>query len=265
MSSVRGEPNLSMELVNHLQRHAVSMECELENWKKEVKAAREKYYDLNYYTTLQLLTLRKVLGDVQKKSAQFCTHSVLALLQSISTEVSSTCVKKTVEHALEQRTRFHSEATQPNTPVPNVKTANNGAGVEENQDSKLETTLHCSETVVTTEHVTPKSVDMPVTKLEELSDEQKNFIVTIKNHYGYSTNLLLKAFDECGNDATQYDIEHWCNDNVDEFEFDLSDGEDNCFGADDDSILNDDSSDDSDSDESVDECLNSLSGIFYEI
>lgn len=64
-----------------LQRLASVMEQGLQNWRQEVKRARDTYYALNYYTNAQLLVLRENL------SKQPCPVTVLDLLQSISPSV----------------------------------------------------------------------------------------------------------------------------------------------------------------------------------
>ena len=48
--------------VSELQDYTRKLDTRLVSWNISVDAARENYYELNYFTTLQLLELRKELG-----------------------------------------------------------------------------------------------------------------------------------------------------------------------------------------------------------
>lgn len=52
-----------------LQALARDMENELQKWKDEIKEARERFYELNNYTVLQLLSLRSELGKLKSTAA----------------------------------------------------------------------------------------------------------------------------------------------------------------------------------------------------
>lgn len=67
------------------------MEKELQTWENEVKHNREEFYELNYYTTPQLLSLRSELGKLKSPvyGIREVRPSVLALLHSISPEISA--------------------------------------------------------------------------------------------------------------------------------------------------------------------------------
>ena len=64
-----------------LQRLACVMEQGLQDWRQELKRARDTYYALNYYTNAQLLVLRENLTKLP------CPTTVLDLLRSISPRV----------------------------------------------------------------------------------------------------------------------------------------------------------------------------------
>jgi len=96
----------AVDMVDTLQQQAKDMEEELQVWEDQVRQTREQYYELNYYTTLQLLTLRKELGRL-KTSGQPRAHTqinphVLALLESISTEITSPDVWEVVKSVTEE-------------------------------------------------------------------------------------------------------------------------------------------------------------------
>ena len=89
------------KVISELQDKPKSMELELERWRDEVKQNRCRFYELNYYTTLQLLTLRRELGKLKEcKEEPTISADVLALLQSISMEITSTEVVDALERGM---------------------------------------------------------------------------------------------------------------------------------------------------------------------
>ena len=59
------------ELIPDLRKLHDLMKTELEIWMQKVRNARHDHYELNYYTTPQLLTLRRVLGHLKGTKASF--------------------------------------------------------------------------------------------------------------------------------------------------------------------------------------------------
>ena len=92
--------NFKVDKLERLQAEAKEMEHELDNWKKEVERARKHFYDLNCFTTLQLLVLRKELGKFNKQlftESNVSPHA-LTLLQCLSPEISNGHIKPAVEN-----------------------------------------------------------------------------------------------------------------------------------------------------------------------
>ena len=83
----------SSNLTNELQ-HLTEMKCELTAWKEEVAKQRQKFYELNYYTTLQLLYLRKELCE----KSLLHSPNVLTLLLSISPDVQNSSVEEAIQY-----------------------------------------------------------------------------------------------------------------------------------------------------------------------
>ena len=111
-------------MIDTLQQQAKYMEEELQIWEGEVKQARKEYYELNYYTTMQLLTLRKELGKLKSLRQPHVDPHVLALLESISTEITPACVCKIVKSVgMEEQREAKGITDQPNWPsfsIPGV-------------------------------------------------------------------------------------------------------------------------------------------------
>ena len=93
----------SPELIPELRKLHSLMQRELEEWRRAVRCSRKYHYELNYFTTPQLLTLRQALV----LSASSLSHSielkVLALLHSLSPHISVQSVKDAVKSEREKR------------------------------------------------------------------------------------------------------------------------------------------------------------------
>ena len=87
------------DFVNDLQHQAKKMEDELEEWNRKVADTRKKYYELNYYTTRQLLVLRSELGQLKSSRTRYKLPQqgqVITLLSSISMEITPEVVERVV-------------------------------------------------------------------------------------------------------------------------------------------------------------------------
>ena len=89
---VQLQEETATQRVAELHASAKNMESALREWENKVKESRSHHYELNYYTTLQLLRLRKELGHVRCNPGKPIDPEILALLESISPEVTSEIV-----------------------------------------------------------------------------------------------------------------------------------------------------------------------------
>ena len=86
-------------LVEDLKEQAKKMEEELESWNRAVSQARKEFYELNYYTTHQLLVLRRELGELKSPGQALRLSQqaqVMALLETISNQITPAIVEKVV-------------------------------------------------------------------------------------------------------------------------------------------------------------------------
>ena len=92
----------SAEALRRLQVQASEMENDLEDWKKELSDQREKVYELNYFTTPQLLLLREELGGFRSnpEATKPIKHEAMSLLHSLSREITSQVVKEYVQNII---------------------------------------------------------------------------------------------------------------------------------------------------------------------
>ena len=101
-------------LVEDLQEIAKQMEEELEKWKEEVRNTRNEFYELNYYTTRQLLVLRSELGKLKEPvPPPYQRAKVMALLQSISCNITPNGVQRVV--AMERKTNDREKPREEST------------------------------------------------------------------------------------------------------------------------------------------------------
>ena len=225
-------------IVPVLQDQAKTMEHELTNWEEQVTQKRGEFYELNYYTTLQLLTLRKELGVMKPKpntSPAVVTPNVLALLESISNQVTAPHVHAIVQNVISDSIRSAASApsisTQdrasiisPSSSSPAVLggASSGKAGVSSCSESSFTQELFSSVEVQTSSGAEDMNVDIDLPKIseDELSQEQRGMMQDLINQYAFPNQLVLKAFEECKQNATKYDIQNWCLENLDKYAFD---------------------------------------------
>ena len=162
-----------LDLVEILQDQARSMENELTRWKKDVARARNDFYELNYYTTRQLLMLRSELGKLKRNElGAKISPQVLALLQSVSLKVSTAQICKAIKNVrscpLEERdctmAKDSSSKTTRNSGIPKQK----------------ERLLNAAELTIA-----------------DLQPEEKAIYTYLKDKCGQSTKHILMAFKHC--------------------------------------------------------------------
>lgn len=133
------------KVVTELQKIANRMEKILEDWKRVINEQRDRFYELNYYTTQQLLMLCEELGRM--RSPQFKDEpkmEVMALIQSISRELTPQAVVRHLQH-LDDAIRDYSDASYKRpyiaseqgklaTGVSHQVTPGNGSDIKENEE-----------------------------------------------------------------------------------------------------------------------------------
>ena len=227
-------------LVEDLQEQAKDMEDELESWNKEVTTARKEFYELNYYTTRQLLVLRSELGKM--KSLGPATPppqqaQVMALLQSISSEITPRIVESVVQQVVSQFTDDWRSLDVPESPIPESRQAS-CADVEPLMNTSFlpsptmdqfgdilpsEEQLHSHPAKAA--HV--KSLPRVSLSQETLNEKQSEQFTNVIEKYGYCEMTSLKAIEEVG-DSDWNEIQNWLEENGDKYEelFQEAEGQD---------------------------------------
>ncbi len=186
------------EIVNKLQELAKEMESKLDNWRECILSARREYYELNYYTTLQLLTIREKLGLFKSCSKDTAVSSdVLALLQCIHPEVDQSIVKKAVCMAISNSQLNDDSSNNHNETGPST--------VKEHVDPSIQSHEHHSE-------VSTINVLQPVKAImSNLAEDKKAIVAHVTKRVGCSQKLVLMAFESLDNEYDQHhDYVQWC-------------------------------------------------------
>ena len=201
--------------VTELQDYTQRLNKQLLLWNKNVDAAREKYYELNCFTTLQLLELRREFGHLKQPAA--VSHSVeprvLMLLKGVSPHISD----EIVSQALQVISHESIEASR----ITNRR-KKSSLSIGSNADS---------ETVHTPEWKTPLTSPDPSPPVDsafifkKMDGKQKDIYTHCVDFLGYSKSHVLRAFQACGLGADMYKIETWCESNDDPEQEDDDDGD----------------------------------------
>ncbi len=175
------------------------MEVKLEKWREIVNYARQEYYELNYYTTVQLLTIRREL-----RAASDIAPNVLFLLQSISSQITIGDVHDVVKTFAEAMSESMMQADLSKVADPQPESQTSLDTIED-----------------PTESSPPKLFsDMPKLTESELTDDQREILEFVTSRLDCSKLIVLKAFEyyqeKC---VDRYDFLRWCGEKLEEYDF----------------------------------------------
>ena len=221
-----------------LNAQSIKMENDLENWMKEVENRRSQFYELNYFTTPQLLSLCEVLGQFKYVDDQHkpIKSEVMTLLQSISREVTTSNVKEQIqivcailqEESLAKEQLLGSHNKSPSIPLlphSNAYTNLTTQAVEydthhqrleiHKDNNRMSGISRVFEDIMKTE--VASNAPEPQLKYEELTDKQKAIVANLKEENGFRTKLIMLAFDRCAKPDTEEEVEDWCLKHTEDF------------------------------------------------
>ena len=160
-----------------------SMENNLVEWQKNVEKYRKQYPHLNYYTSQQLLDLRKELGKLKKDPKSFASHELKQLLLSVTPNPSQSKITFALSNAMKAMSK---------------NTSSSGMKVKQTN-------------VFSTKSVTPAF------DLTALSEERKEILKALRDDYDFKVFVILAAFSELEEDADEDDVREWCMEHEHEF------------------------------------------------
>ena len=207
----------SEALVDKLQGVARKMEDDLKKWNEEVKGSRTTFYELNNYTTAQLVKLRKELGKMRANGGIAVVEpGVMLLLQSISPDLTPDAVKDSVLNFLieaaspeNQRTEAmlcseHDEFSQQASMLSSNEnlhahhqppSAIGPVNVNRFERNVILDTIKSDAIKPTT--VSQEKLSSRLT-IEELTGKLKDAYIDLTSAFGFPPRLALSALEQCG-------------------------------------------------------------------
>ena len=200
-------------IAKELDEESSFMETCYKNWKKNVSDARKEYKELNFFTTQQLMKLRKEIATVcHSNDLAMNNIQVLTLLESVRPNLTSEQLKSAIERAFKEKELLENARGTAELPyfahVPSDDEMVTRKSMFDN-NIYLDTS---SSTATSTCQVQTTFVKKP--KPKETSKIQ-SFLNAAADD-GYSEQIALAALVSLGVDATEDDLLLWCLEEADE-------------------------------------------------
>ena len=204
-------------IVDELQNMASKMEKDLTKWKDEVKDMRKDFYQLNYFTTQQLLQLRKELGRFKNPDVHVSVNpQVMALLQCISHDITSDTVIEQVHIA----TAILKEQSMAEKQYSQERVIPVATGIIDLTSPDISNTTEPS---ISSKISLATSGPQPTLREDKFTDKQRSIMNNLKESAGFHHKLVMFAFERCTKPDIEEEIEQWCNEHQDEFDLAASD------------------------------------------
>ena len=205
---VEGE-SIKKELDNE---RSVIEKC-YKNWKKKVSDARKEYRELNFFTTQQLMTLRKEIATVcHSNNLAMSNIQVLTLLESVRPSLSSEQLKSAIERAFKATKLLENARGAAELPSFTHVPSDDEMVTRRTMFDNNNYVGTSSSTATSTCQVQTASVKKP--KPKETSKIQ-SFLNAAADD-GYSEQIALAALARLGVDAEEDDLLLWCLEEADE-------------------------------------------------
>ena len=200
-------------IAKDLDEESSFMEMCYKNWKKKVSDARTEYREMNFFTTQQLMTLRKEIATVcLSNNFAMSNIQVLTLLESVRPGLTSEQLKSAIERAFKDTELLENPRGTAELPsfthVPSDDEMVTRRSMFHN-NNYLGTS---SSTVTSTCQVQTVSVRKPQPKE---TSKIRSFLNAAVNN-GYSEQIALAALASQGVDAEEDDLLLWCLEEADE-------------------------------------------------
>lgn len=194
------------DIVDKLTTILKEMTSDLDEWRKIVAETREHFYCLNYYTTQQLLLLRKELSHyIDPNYKDNILPDVMSLLQCLSRVVTQDLVVSHIRGAGDQKEERMATITSSHDDAESLQEVNT---TEEDIGGVSEDLLKGS-----------LLAPQPMLGEGNLTLKQRMIIDNLKMSYGFHDKLILLAFERVKEPELEEEVERWCNQHQDEFDF----------------------------------------------
>ena len=205
---VEGE-SIKKELDNE---RSVIEKC-YKNWKKKVSDARKEYRELNFFTTQQLMTLRKEIATVcHSNDLAMSNIQVLTLLESVRPSLTSEQLKSAIERAFKDTELLENPRGTAELPAFTHFPSDDEMMTRKSMFNNNNHVGTSSSTATSTCRVQTVSVKKP--KPKETTKIQ-SFLNAAADD-GYSEQIALAALARLGVDAEEDDLLLWCLEEADE-------------------------------------------------
>ena len=197
----------SESIAKEVNKESSFMETCYKNWKKKVSYARKEYRELNFFTTQQLMTLRKEIATVcHSNDLAMSNIQVLSLLESVRPSLTSEQLKSAIERAFKdtellENLRGTAELLS-FTHVPSDDEIVTRKSMFDNNNylgsSSSAATSMCQVQTASVKKPKPKETSKIQSFLNAAADD------------GYSEQIALAALASLGVDAEEDDLLLWC-------------------------------------------------------
>ena len=200
-------------ITKELDEESSFMETCYKNWKKKVSDARKEYRELNFFTTQQLMTLRKEIATVcHSNDLAMSNIQVLTLLESVRPSLTSEQLKSAIERAFKDTELLENRRGTAELPsfthVPSDDEIVTRKSMFDNNNhastSFSTATSTCRVQTISVKKPKPKETSKIQSFLNAAADD------------GYSEQIALAALARLGVDAEEDDLLLWCLEEADE-------------------------------------------------
>ena len=200
-------------IAEELNEESSLMETCYKNWKKRVSDARKEYRELNFFTTQQLMTLRKEIATVcHSNNLAMSNIQVLTLLESVRPSLTSEQLKLAIERAFKATKLLENARGAAELPSFTHVPSDDEMVTRRTMFDNNNYVGTSSSTATSTCQVQTASVKKP--KPKETSKIQ-SFLNAAADD-GYSEQIALAALARLGVDAEEDDLLLWCLEEADE-------------------------------------------------
>ena len=195
-------------VANELAAESASMENCYSNWKKNVSDARTEYRELNFFTTQQMMLLRKELASVcHSKDLLVSNLQVLTMLESVRPKLNTDHMKSAIERAFRGTELLDKAKGTADLPSFSQVPSDAEFGTRSsafNNNNYTSTSPSTVASAILIKKLKPKVTSKIQKFLNAAADE------------GYSEQVALAALASLGLDAEEDDLLLWCLEEADE-------------------------------------------------
>ncbi|RMX46188.1 hypothetical protein pdam_00007847 [Pocillopora damicornis] len=197
----------SESIAKEVNKESSFMETCYKNWKKKVSYARKEYRELNFFTTQQLMTLRKEIATVcHSNDLAMSNIQVLSLLESVRPSLTSEQLKSAIERAFKATKLLENARGTAELPLFTHVPSDNEMMTRRSMFDNKNFIGTSFSTAISTCLVQTASIKKP--KPNETSKIQ-SFLNAAADD-GYSEQIALAALASLGVDAEEDDLLLWC-------------------------------------------------------